>query len=66
MEEKDEVATHVLIPLEIAQKLRELAKHTRVTQSEYLREAVQDLLGKYRPADAARTPVLVQEHAPNE
>ena len=43
----DEVATHVLVPNEVAERLRELAKKTRVTQSEYLREAVADLLRKY-------------------
>lgn len=44
----DEVATHVLVPLSIAERLRELARKTRVTQSEYLREAVTDLLAKYQ------------------
>ncbi len=66
MHEKDEVATHVLIPMEIAQKLRDLAKQTRVTQSEYLREAVNDLLGKYQPDQPANAPVLVEEHAAHE
>lgn len=64
MHEKDEVATHVLIPMEVAQKLRELAKKTRVTQSEYLREAVNDLLGKYRRAPNAAN--LAEERAANE
>ena len=27
--------------------LKELSRHTRVRQSEYLREAISDLLGKY-------------------
>lgn len=44
-----EVSTHVLIPVSIAEQLRDLARKTRVTQSEYLREAVQDLLSKYQP-----------------
>jgi len=47
----DEVATHVLVPNAVAERLRELAKKTRVTQSEYLREAVADLLKKYQAAD---------------
>ncbi len=47
----DEVATHVLVPNEVAERLRELAKKTRVTQSEYLREAVADLLRKYPTAE---------------
>jgi len=46
-ETRGEVATHVLIPAPVAERLRELAKKTRVTQSEYLREAVVDLLRKY-------------------
>lgn len=46
-ERLEEVATHVLVPVDIAEQLRKLAKTTRVTQSEYLREAVQDLLRKY-------------------
>jgi predicted DNA-binding protein len=45
----DEVATHVLIPVTVAEKLKELSRKTRVTQSEYLREAVDDLLRKYQP-----------------
>lgn len=44
---KHEVATHVLVPEEHAEKLRRLAAKTRVNQSEYLREAVDDLLSKY-------------------
>ncbi len=47
-ENVDEVATHVLVPVSIAERLRELARKTRVTQSEYLREAVADLLVKYQ------------------
>ncbi len=66
-ERNDEVATHVLIPVIIAEKLRELSKHTRVTQSEYLREAVADLLMKYaRPSPAViqvtAAPGALEEH----
>jgi hypothetical protein len=43
------VSTHVLVPEEQVQKLRELSRRTRIAQSEYLREAVDDLLGKYQP-----------------
>lgn len=50
--ESPEVATHVLVPVSTAEKLRELSKKTRITQSEFLREAVEDLLKKY----AAREP----------
>ena len=47
------VSTHVLVPIEQVQKLRDLAGRTRIHQSEYLREAVEDLLTKYvRPPDA--------------
>ena len=45
--ENPEVATHVLIPVSTAEKLRALSKKTRITQSEFLREAVEDLLRKY-------------------
>ncbi len=41
------VSTHVLVPEDQANRLRELSRRTRVAQSEYLREAVDDLLGKY-------------------
>jgi hypothetical protein len=44
------VSTHVLVPETQAEKLRELSRKTRVAQSEYLREAVEDLLGKYHKA----------------
>lgn len=47
MKVAEEVATHVLIPMTIAEELRDLSRKTRVRQSEYLREAVQDLLKKY-------------------
>lgn len=43
----DVVSTHVLVPETEADKLRLLSRKTRVAQSEYLREAVDDLLVKY-------------------
>ena len=47
------VSTHVLVPEEQAMKLKELSRRTRIAQSEYLREAVDDLLTKYgrKPED---------------
>ena len=42
------VSTHVLVSEEQVEALRELSRKTRVAQSEYLREAVEDLLTKYR------------------
>lgn len=45
--DKEIVSTHVLVPEEQVLKLRELSRRTRVAQSEYLREAVDDLLAKY-------------------
>jgi hypothetical protein len=41
------VSTHVLVSEDQVEKLRELSLRTRVAQSEYLREAVDDLLSKY-------------------
>lgn len=41
------VSTHVLVSEEQVEALRELSRRTRVAQSEYLREAVDDLLAKY-------------------
>lgn len=49
------VSTHVLVPERTVEKLRELSRRTRVAQSEYLREAVDDLLLKYRE-DAKEKP----------
>ncbi|HZI05209.1 MAG TPA: ribbon-helix-helix domain-containing protein [Archangium sp.] len=46
------VSTHVLVPIEQVHKLRELARRTRIHQSEYLREAVEDLLSKYGKANS--------------
>ncbi len=47
------VSTHVLVPEAQALKLRELSRRTRIAQSEYLREAVDDVLEKYgrKPED---------------
>ncbi len=45
--EGDVVSTHVLVAEDQVEKLRELSRRTRVAQSEYLREAVDDLLAKY-------------------
>jgi hypothetical protein len=45
--EADVVSTHVLVAEEQVHKLRELSRRTRIAQSEYLREAVEDLLAKY-------------------
>lgn len=41
------VSTHVLVSEEQVRQLRDLSRRTRVAQSEYLREAVDDLLSKY-------------------
>ena len=51
--EPEVVSTHVLVSEDQVERLRELSKRTRIAQSEYLREAVDDLLGKYHklPAD---------------
>ncbi len=57
-QEKPEVATHVLVPAEHADKLRKLAARTRVNQSEYLREAVDDLLSKYAANDDTDAKVM--------
>ena len=43
----DVVSTHVLVSEDQIEKLRELSRRTRIAQSEYLREAVDDLLSKY-------------------
>jgi hypothetical protein len=45
--EKEVVSTHVLVEQDKVEQLRELSKRTRIAQSEYLREAVDDLLNKY-------------------
>lgn len=45
------VSTHVLVSEQHLGRLRQLAHTTRVAQSEYLREAVDDLLAKYGRRD---------------
>lgn len=52
------VSTHVLVEHAKVDQLRELSRRTRVAQSEYLREAVDDLLSKYHrlKQDAEGTP----------
>ena len=49
------VSTHVLVPEAQVGKLRLLSRKTRIAQSDYLREAVDDLLDKYgyRPGEEA-------------
>ena len=56
MADEKEVATHVLVPEEYAEKLRRLAAKTRINQSEFLREAVDDLLAKYTTDGAEEGP----------
>jgi hypothetical protein len=53
-EKADVVSTHVLVDQEQVDKLRELSKRTRIAQSEYLREAVDDLLLKYQKKTEVR------------
>ncbi len=53
-EKDDVVSTHVLVAEDQVEKLRELSRRTRVAQSEYLREAVEDLLTKYDGKAAGR------------
>lgn len=48
------VSTHVLVAEDQVEKLRELSRRTRVAQSEYLREAVDDLLGKYHKLEDSK------------
>jgi hypothetical protein len=48
------VSTHVLVAEDQVEKLRELSRRTRVAQSEYLREAVDDLLSKYHKLEGAK------------
>jgi hypothetical protein len=40
----------IRLPPELAARLRRLARATRIRQSDYLREAVSDLLAKYGDA----------------
>lgn len=46
------VSTHVLVEQDKVDRLRDLSKRTRIAQSEYLREAVDDLLSKYDKKEA--------------
>jgi len=46
----------IRLPPTLADQLRELARATRIRQSEYLREAVADLLAKYRHVHQGPTP----------
>ena len=46
-EKAEVVSTHVLVEQDKVDALRELSRRTRIAQSEYLREAVDDLLNKY-------------------
>ena len=48
------VSTHVLVAEDQVGKLRELSRRTRVAQSEYLREAVDDLLRKYHKREGSK------------
>jgi hypothetical protein len=48
------VSTHVLVAEDQVEKLRELSRRTRVAQSEYLREAVDDLLSKYHKREDSK------------
>ncbi len=48
----------VRLPPQLANELRNLARKTRVRQSDYLREAVADLLAKY-----GALPILDEESA---
>jgi predicted DNA-binding protein len=43
----------IRLPPELAAGLRRLARSTRIRQSDYLREAVSDLLAKYGDLSAA-------------
>lgn len=52
--EPDVVSTHVLVAEDQVERLRELSRRTRVAQSEYLREAVDDLLIKYGKLEAPK------------
>ncbi len=55
VKDSDEVvSTHVLVAEDQVEKLRELSRRTRVAQSEYLREAVDDLLSKYHKLEDSK------------
>ena len=44
----------IRLPPTLAEQLRQLARATRIRQSDYLREAVADLLAKYADARVGR------------
>jgi len=44
---KPSVTTSVVIPADVKEKMQYLSQATRITQSEYIREALEDLLNKY-------------------
>jgi len=44
----------IRLPPTLAEQLRQLARATRIRQSDYLREAVADLLAKYNHLHAER------------
>ena len=44
----------IRLPPTLADRLRQLARTTRIRQSDYLREAVADLLDKYSDVEPAR------------
>jgi predicted transcriptional regulator len=46
----------IRLPPAIAAELRELASRTRIRQSDYLREAVADLVRKYRVPEKQQPP----------
>jgi hypothetical protein len=48
------VSTHVLVDARQLERLRALARRTRISQSEYLREAVDNLLAKYEGKEPKR------------
>jgi len=48
----------IRLPPTLAAELRQLARATRIRQSDYLREAVSDLLAKYR-----QSRLQFEEHA---
>jgi predicted DNA-binding protein len=58
--ETETVSTHVLVDAEQLERLRALARRTRISQSEYLREAVDNLLAKYE-GNAADATALKEE-----
>jgi Arc/MetJ-type ribon-helix-helix transcriptional regulator len=45
----------IRLPPPLADQLRQLARTTRIRQSDYLREAVADLLAKYRHVQQGAT-----------